>query len=278
MRDLVTILLDELTAGPTGWAETSNPILAGRLARAAADRKRGTRYVVSWNGRYQGEGESYRVSAPRGQKYAEVIEIVTTQPFGGQRVEPTSSPPVWNPATDIPPANRPGGDPDPEPYVPWLADGWSSRPKRPRRANDGFMRPSPMADYGDPPITVPVVDAATGEPAGEVAQGQDGTLRFTETPVPEKSDSPIRPESRSKDFVTVGTYEVRCHPEEWKPQYVRLRLTSVPRRRVATQAQQDLLLDALNEAATAEHDLPHGAVFSVLNAERFEEAEAGRIL
>lgn len=263
MRDLVTILLDELTAGPTGWAETTNPVLAGRLARAAADRRRGTRYVVSWNGLYEGEGESYRVSAPRGQKYDTVIEVVTTQPFGGQRVEPTSSPPVWNPATDIPPANRPGG---------------GRRPKRPRRANDGFMRPSPMADYGDPPISVRVVDAATGEPAGEVAQGQDGTLRFTETSVPDKSDSPIRPESRSKGFVTVGTYEVRCHPEEWKPEYVRLQITSVPAVRVATQAQQQLLLDALNEVATAEHDLPHGAVFSVLNAERFEEAEAGRIL
>ncbi len=145
-------------------------------------------------------------------------------PTGAKRPKlspgPDSNPPVWNPETDIPEGNR---------------------PRRVRRYPFGvaFLRPSPMSDYGDPPI--------------EVAQE--------------------KPLSRSETHQLVGVYELLPNrgPRGLNA-YRRRSLRSVRKGDVTNE-----YLDALLLTVSVDQEVPYESLFCIHNADRFEAESPDQI-
>lgn len=126
-------------------------------------------------------------------------------------------------------------------------------------------RPSPMADYGDPPISVSVVDAATGRPAGEVVVRRSelvGTLLGGGQPR-DRGDGAA---------VNVGVYLVVRGPG-LDDRYRRLALRSVPREVMENGRQANEYADALLTTVAYEQSYDQAELFTMFQADKWEAGE-----
>jgi hypothetical protein len=212
-------------------------------------------------------------------------------PTGGDRPKlspgPSSSPPVWNPESDLPAANMkikvgdriryayPGREPGAETMwdgalvtgiveeQPYKGQLYVTSPG----GDKGIIsrREAELLPRNEPELVKVGSVSVSGQPVEDIMQGADGELS-------------LRPQSRSTR-VLVGTYElVPIFQDDGEDQYRRLNYTSVKAEVVSSQKLADQLTDALNTVAFMEHDLDPAAVFSVVRADAFEADNEGRII